>query len=1173
MSARPSDRGDRVTRRIASLSVTDRQFASAKPDPQVSRLIDPPHVRLTEIVQIVLERYADRPALGQRIVDYRTDPDTSRTTADLVPRFEVITYRELSARSRAVADGLVAGGVRAGDRVATLGFNSVEYTVLDLAIVQIGAVAVPLPIGAPAAHLQLIVAETEPMLIACSTEYLDDAIQFVGSAPGAAGRLLVFDFHQACDDHRDALDAVRLRLSGSMTNVDVQTLAEVQTRGLGQPRTQSRVPDESDPLSLLVYTSGSSGTPKGAMHPASLVANAWRPSSRAAWGHPSDAPMITLSFLPMSHMSGRGLLYSTLGSGGTAYFAANSDLSTILDDLALVRPTQLDFVPRMWDVLYDEFISEVDRRCGAADRAEVEADVLADIRRSRLGARYLSVMTGSAPTSARVRAWAESLLDMHLSEGYGSTETGVILVDGRVRRPPVTDYKLVDVPELGYFHTDRPNPRGELLVKSNAVIPGYYKRPDATAEMFDEDGYYRTGDIVAEEGPDQLRYIDRRNNIIKLSQGEFVAVSKVEAVFGATTHVRQIYIHGDSSRPYLLAVVVPTEESLDDNDMASLRALIHASMVEAARAAGLRAHEVPRDFIIDTAPFTTQNGLLTSVGKPALAELRAHYGPALDRHYTDLAEKDASELRELRRNGAERSVFETVRRAAGTLLGVPASDLRIDEPFYAIGGDSLSGLAFSNLLRQIYDIDVGVNVILGPAASLRSLVAYIEARRQSVPARPSFASVHGKAVTQVHARDLTLDKFLDETTIAGAPELPGPTDRLNTVLLTGATGFLGRFLALELLERMAQVDGKVICLVRASDNAAARRRLDATFRGGPNLLQCFEELAAGRLEVLSGDKIEPELGLEKSTWQRLAETVDLIVDPAAMVNHVLPYSQLFAPNTIGTAELIRLALTTRIKPFAYVSTAGVGAGLDAREFNEDNDIRRISGSRIVDDSYANGYVNSKWASEVLLRESYDLCGLPVAVFRCDMISAHPHFAGQLNLADTFTRVMLSVLATGIAPKSFYVPDADGNRQRADHAGLPVDFVAKAISTIGGSSLNGFNTFHVVNPHRDGIGMDEYVDWLIDAGHSIARIDDYAEWLRRFETSLRGLPDLPRQASLLPLLRNYQRPANPQRAPIAPTDRFRAAVRSAKIGPDGEIPHVLARDIAKYVSDLKLLGLT
>jgi fatty acid CoA ligase FadD9 len=112
----------------------------------------------------------------------------------------------------------------------------------------------------------------------------------------------------------------------------------------------------------------------------------------------------------------------------------------------------------------------------------------------------------------------------------------------------------------------------------------------------------------------------------------------------------------------------------------------------------------------------------------------------------------------------------------------------------------------------------------------------------------------------------------------------------------------------------------------------------------------------------------------------------------------------------------------------------------------------------------------------------------------------------------------------------------------------------------------------MNPHDDGVGLDEYVDWLIDAGYSINRIPDYATWLHRFETGMRSLPDRQRQYSLLPLLHNYQQPGKPINGSMAPTDRFRAAVQDAKIGPDKDIPHVSAQVIIKYITDLQLLGL-
>ena len=1159
-------REERLGRRIADLKASDPQFADAAPDETISAAIEDPRLRLAQIVETVFDGYADRPALGARAVELTTDPDTGRTTAVLLPRFETITYGQVSQRVQAITNALANDPVAPGDRVALLGFTSVDYTTIDIALIGLGAVSVPLQTSAPVAALRPIVAETEPTLIASSVDNLADAVELIlnGFAPA---RLLVFDYLPQVDDHRDELASARERLAEAGSSVIVEALADVAERGAKLPVVQPFIADDVDPLTLLVYTSGSTGTPKGAMYPERLVANSWRRSVRGTWGYEGTRPSITLSFMPMSHMMGRGMLYGTLGAGGTAYFAAKSDLSTFLEDLALVRPTQLSFVPRVWDMIFAEVQTETDP--GTSD----ESAVLADIRQRLLGGRYVMAMTGSAPMSPEMKTFVETLLDMHLVDGYGSTEAGALFVDGHIQRPPVIDYRLADVGDLGYFRTDRPHPRGELLIKSATIIPGYYKRPEVTAEVFDEDGYYRTGDIVAEVGPDQLEYLDRRNNVLKLSQGEFVTVAKLEAAFGDSPLVRQIYVYSNSAKSYLLAVVVPTEAALAEHGSADLKSAIGDSLADVARTAGLQSYEIPRDFIIETTPFTLENGLLTGIRKLARPKLKDHYGERLEQLYVELTEGQADELRWLRQNGADGPVLEALIRAVGALLGASAADVRADAHFTDLGGDSLSALTFANLLREIFDIGVPVGVIVSPANDLAALADYIETERQPGTKRPTFASVHGRGATEAHAGDLTLDKFIDEQTLAAAPSLPGPSAQVRTVLLTGATGFLGRYLALEWLERMDLVGGKVICLVRAKDDDAARERLDKTFDSGdPELLRHYHHLAAEHLEVLAGDKGEANLGLDQTTWQRLADTVDLIVDPAALVNHVLPYDQLFGPNALGTAELIRIALTTRIKPFAYVSTIGVGAGIEPGKFTEDGDVRVISATRKVDDGYANGYANSKWAGEVLLREAHDLCGLPVSVFRCDMILADTSYAGQLNLPDMFTRMMLSLVATGVAPESFYELDADGNRQRAHYDGLPVEFIAEAISTLGASVVDGFETYHVMNPYDDGIGLDEYVDWLIDAGYRVQRVGDYAGWLRRFDTAIRTLPERQRQASLLPLLHNYQRPEKPIRGSIAPTDRFRAAVKRAKIGRDKDIPHVTPEIIVKYATDLELLGL-
>lgn len=1163
----------RLARRIADLSANDPQFAAAWPNEAITAAVDQPG-RLLRIVRTVMEGYADRPALGQRAVQFVTEQGNGRTSLQLLPNFETISYRELWDRVRAFAGALAYDPVRPGDRVCILGFTSVDYTVIDMALMQLGAVSVPLQTSAPLAQLRPIVVETGPTVIASSVDRLDDAVELVLTAH-APVRLVVFDFHFEVDDQREALESARSRLEHAGSPVVVETLADVLQRAPALSDVQPLLADEDDPLTLLIYTSGSTGAPKGAMYLEHRVTNTWRASAAAVWADQTSAlPWITLNFLPMSHEMGRSILYATLCNGGTAYFAATSDLSTLMDDLPLVRPTRLAFVPRIWDMLFQEFRAEVDRRhTEDSDHAAVDAEVMADLRQNLLGGRFVSAATGSAPISDEMRTWVETLLDLHLVDGYGSTECGVVFVDGLVRRPQVIDYKLVDVPALGYFHTDRPHPRGELLVVTQDLFPGYYKRPEITAEVFDDDGYYRTGDIVAEVGPDQIVYLDRRNNVLKLAQGEFVAVSKLEAVFADSPLVRQIYVYGNSARSYLLAVVVPTQAALSSYDVATLKPLISESLQNVARAAELQAYEIPRDFIVETTPFTAENGLLTGIRKLARPRLKQRYGDRLEQLYTELAEGQADELRALRRSGEDRPVLETISRAAGALLGAGSGDLRPDAHFADLGGDSLSALSFANLLREIFGIDVPVGIIVSPATDLQALAEYIAARQQPGAERAAFDSVHGRDATEVRARDLTLDKFIDTGTLAVAPTLAEPSSAVRTVLLTGATGFLGRFLALQWLERLSLVGGTLICLVRAKDGAGARERLDTTFDSGdPELVRHYRELASEHLEVLAGDKEQPQLGLDQQTWQRLADTVDLIVDCAALVNHVLPYSQLFGPNVSGTAELIHIALTTKLKPFTYVSTIGVADQIEPSAFTEDADIRVISPTREIDDSYANGYANSKWAGEVLLREANDLCGLPVAVFRCDMILADTTYAGQLNVPDMFTRLMLSLLATGIAPGSFYELDGDGSRQRAHYDGLPVGFIAEAITTLGVWPVDGFATYHVMNPYDDGIGLDEFVDWLIDAGYPIERLPDYDTWLRRLETAMRALPDRQRKYSLLPLLHNYQRPQQPTRGSLAATERFHAAVQEAKIGPDKDIPHISTAIILKYATDLHLLGL-
>lgn len=447
-----------------------------------------------------------------------------------------------------------------------------------------------------------------------------------------------------------------------------------------------------------------------------------------------------------------------------------------------------------------------------------------------------------------------------------------------------------------------------------------------------------------------------------------------------------------------------------------------------------------------------------------------------------------------------------------------------------------------------------------------------DARLIEVSTRPTFESVHSRDAEVVRATDLELGKFIDTATLAAATSLPAPSGPVRTVLMTGATGYLGRFLCLSWLKRLAQVDGKLICIARGDDAVAARRRIEGAIDSGDaELSRHFRDLADRHLEVLAGDLAEADLDLDTGTWDRLAQSVDLIVHCAALVNHVLPYRELFGPNVVGTAEIIRLAISTRLKPVTYISTVSFTVLPGGGSMGEDEDVRQRIPVRPLDDSYANGYQNSKWAGEVLLHEAHDLCGLPVAVFRPAMTLAHSRYAGQLNVHDRFTRLLFSIVLTGLAPRSFYRLDAKGNPQRAHFEGLPADFTAEAVTMLGAAATSGFHAYNVLNTHDDGISLDQIVDWLIAAGHDIKRIDDYDEWLRRFRSAMESLPAEPRRRSVLRLLNAYTVPAPPMPSGQASAEGFRAAVKSAGIGATGDVPHVTSSLINKYVADLRHLG--
>jgi glycopeptidolipid biosynthesis protein len=770
------------------------------------------------------------------------------------------------------------------------------------------------------------------------------------------------------------------------------------------------------------------------------------------------------------------------------------------------------------------------------------------------------VVAGEACPTEVVDRWAPGRVMLN---AYGPTEATIYAaISAPLRKSSGSVVPIGSpVPTGATFVLDewlRPLPPGvvgELYLAGRGLGLGYVHRPGLSASRFvacpfgePGDRMYRTGDLVQWGADGQLQYLGRADEQVKI-RGYRIELGEIQAALAELAGVEQAAVIAREDRPgdkRLVGYVTGTA------DPAELRG---------ALAQRLPAYMVPAAIVVVAALPLTVNGKLDRRALPA-PEYRSN---------ADTYRAPAN------------PVEETIAGIYAHVLGLDR--VGVEDSFFDLGGDSISAMRVIAAINTALDAQLAVRTLF-EAPSVRSLSQQLDSADGSYaapgPGGVSFASVHGLDAGEVHARDLTLNKFIDSTTLRTAPTLPRPDGHVQTVLLTGATGFLGRYVLLDWLQRLRRVEDSVICLVRGKSDEDARRRLEAIFDTDPVLSRHFKELAGERLKVIAGDKGEPNLGLDEQTWHQLADSVDLIVDSAAFVNSVLPYWELFGPNVIGTAELIRFAMTSKLKPYTFVSTSDVGRQIEPSIFTEDADIRQISATRTVDASYANGYGNSKWAGEVLLREAHDLCGLPVAVFRSGMIMAEPAYAGQLNVSDTVTRMVLSIVATGVAPESFYQLGVDGTRQRAHFDGLPVDFVAEAITTLGWrvarSASAEFETYHVMNPHDDGIGIDTYIDWLIEAGYPIERVADFGEWLQRFEDGLRALPEQQRQNSVLQMLtvlrqhtEDLQAP-EPTRGSYAPADRFHAAVRAANIGESNDIPHVSAPVIVKYVTDLQQLGL-
>jgi amino acid adenylation domain-containing protein/thioester reductase-like protein len=331
---------------------------------------------------------------------------------------------------------------------------------------------------------------------------------------------------------------------------------------------------------------------------------------------------------------------------------------------------------------------------------------------------------------------------------------------------------------------------------------------------------------------------------------------------------------------------------------------------------------------------------------------------------------------------------------------------------------------------------------------------------------------------------------------------PVSDDEPQTILLTGATGFLGAFLLDELL---ARTNATIVCLARASTDSEAGERIRTNLR--QYSLDPREH--SGRMMSLAGDLARPQLGLAPDKWAELASDVDCVIHNGAQVHFLHPYAAFRAANVTGTQEVLRLATTARLKAVHFVSSLGVLAGVGHGRLAHEDDRDETPAS------LENGYAQSKWVAEQLVWQAIAR-GIPATVLRPGRISWHSR-TGALGTDDLLSRAIRSCVQLGAAP----VLDTMFEMS-------PVDYVSRAAVAISRQTESRGRAYHLSN--QQPVNLRQLLDWIRAAGYPLQPLPP-DQWLRRLqETATFDSADA--VTAMLPLvsnggLRSKDAPATPR----------------------------------------------
>ncbi|KAI8511116.1 Long-chain-fatty-acid--CoA ligase 6 [Branchiostoma belcheri] len=598
---------------------------------------------------------------GQGAKQERTLPgmetgSISSLRVDDLPRgkFYISFRHTVYTRAYNFGSGVVHKGLQPGTKTSMGIFsqNRPEWAIAEQGCNMFSIVVVPLYDTLGAEAVQHIINQAELRTVVCDV-------------PAKVTKLLSYA--------DGATDNILERIIVIEPITDEETLAQAEELGVEILTFNDVEPPKPEDLATICYTSGTTGTPKGALltHSNLIACNSGilHACQRYLSFNKDD---VHISYLPLAHMFERQALTLLFSVGAKVGFFTG-DIKLLADDMMALKPTFFITVPRLLNRLYDRAWTLVQgsafktKMLHKALNAKKELlnkgicrnDTIWDTlifrrARARTGGNVRFVAVGAAPLSEEVLTFARCLFGCTVLEGYGQTEcaaaaTTTMIGDyttGHVGAPiQCTMIKLVDVPEMDYYAKQQ---KGEVCFKGPNVFQGYLKNPEKTAEALDSDGWLHTGDIGAWLPCGQLRIIDRKKDIFKLAQGEYIAPEKVENVYVRSPLVAQVFVHGVSIKSSLVAIVVPDPDVLPgwaktnqsiEGDMETLCAnkdikdAIMADLNRMAKEGGLKSFEQVKQIHLHHKLFTTEDDLLTPTFKLKRPQARKYFAKELEEIY------------------------------------------------------------------------------------------------------------------------------------------------------------------------------------------------------------------------------------------------------------------------------------------------------------------------------------------------------------------------------------------------------------------------------------------------------------------------------------------------------------------------------------------------------------